>query len=361
MKLLCVGWDGATYSHLKKINPPFYRTLKYKGKLLPEDLFCGTHIDSGNAWTTITTGVPFSKHKVLSFRHAIISNNNARLFSILKKLAGIRFLGCTLRRLLLSYGIGKFCTQKALPMSWDIQYKRVWEYLDCRSLIFGLPVTYPAFQTNGILVSGIPAPLFEDADYPTVYPQKIEAEVRKKFKGYYFTQGESPLESKKRKNLDEYLENVFKIHNIGIETFKMLYQREDFGFAYILLPLIDVYLHAINSWDKIENAYKILDQTTADLVEYIRPDNILILSDHGMRSTIRFDKGIKMDHDTCQGIWASNHDFDLKKQVDVTPSILEMYNKNFFIQKRNISQEKESLGSLEEDKIKARLKNLGYL
>lgn len=64
MRLLVVGWDGASFNHLEEIKPSFYNQL-YKGILLPELFWQNREVDSGAAWVTITTGKSMFDHKVL--------------------------------------------------------------------------------------------------------------------------------------------------------------------------------------------------------------------------------------------------------------------------------------------------------
>lgn len=39
-------------------------------------------------------------------------------------------------------------------------------------------------------------------------------------------------------------------------------------------------------------------------------------------SRFRFDRSMRMDHDTTQGVWKSTHPLELERHTDVTPTLL---------------------------------------
>lgn len=330
-KLLVVGWDGASKNHLEEIQPEFYSSLEYGGKLLPEKVYRGIPIDSGTAWTTITTGLEVEEHGFLSINNIVKSR---------------RFLGLTKMfcrnvppgklRTYLFYGSNKiFNLKDRTPRSTDVPYRRLWDFVEDRTLTLGVPLTYPAWKHNGVLLSGIPAPL--EGSNPTSYPESYE-KYRQRFRAYdYLGDQRSPLESEEKPNLKEYRGSIYGLNGEAFDVVEQLDEEEDFELIFAVFPIIDDLLHALDSehdWDKIEDAYRWIDSRTEELVESVEPEHVLILSDHGMmpaEDSLNPSQypGLEMDHDPMNGIWASDTDLELEEQSDVTPALLKLFGVEF--------------------------------
>jgi predicted AlkP superfamily phosphohydrolase/phosphomutase len=331
-KVLVVGWDGASKKHLDRIRPEYYSSLEYNGKLLPEDVYKGIPIDSGTAWTTITTGVEVENHGFLSINNVVDSRKFLGLTKDLTKHIPHKKL-----RTYAYYGPNKlFNLKDRTPRSTDVEYKRVWDYIDGKSLSLGVPLTYPAWKHNGIMFSGIPAPL--EGSLPASYPENYD-DYRKRYNGYYYLgDKKTPLEDKSQPNFEEYKSKIYEYNEEAFKVVEELNRNEDLEFIFAVFPVIDDLLHALDpeeDWNQIKEAYNWIDQKTKQLVEKIDPDHVLILSDHGMmpaEQSLNPNQypGLKMDHDPMNGIWASDTDLELEEQKDVTPALLELFGKTDF-------------------------------
>jgi hypothetical protein len=129
-----------------------------------------------------------------------------------------------------------------------------------------------------------------------------------------------------------------------------------------MLRSIDDLLHATDNEDHIKSAYEKVDALTKRLVEEINPEDVLLLSDHGMRPTsvMRVDSDLRMDHDTREGVWAGTADFGLSRHADVAPAILKLFSKGRPLPVEKKSHELESTNSVDGDAVHERLKDLGY-
>ena len=331
-EVLVIGWDGASFNHLQRIQPDYYSSLDNKGKLLPEDVYKGIPIDSGTAWTTITTGVEVEDHGFLSINNVVKSRKFLGLTKNFTKHIPNKKL-----RTYAYYGPNKlFNLKDRTPRSADVEYKRLWDYIGENSLSLGVPLTYPAWQHNGVMFSGIPAPL--EGSLPASYPEKYD-EYRKRYNGYYYLgDKKTPLEDESQPNLKEYKDKIYEYNEEAFKVVEELNDEEEFEFIFAVFPIIDDLLHALDpedDWDEIEKAYNWIDQKTEELVEKIEPEHVLVLSDHGMMPAEQSLNpgqypGLEMDHDPMNGIWASNTDLDLEEQSDVTPAILELFGKDNF-------------------------------
>ena len=328
MKLLVVGWDAATNSHLEEFSVPFWESLEYNGLLLPEPLFHGTYISTGNAWTTMTTGAPFEDHHIFGFVHGPYVGHP--LAQSIKTVIMQQWLPLPVRRVLLGFVLGNLATEGGrggTPQSTDVPFKRVWEFLSGDALVFGLPVSYPTWSTNGIMVTGIPAPSPDEASHPLVSPPAIQPEVFDDAYSGYYVDMTSPIHDSsvsERAFCKAHEDKTDNITDRYIDLYQSHKNDQDFEFGFLMLRSIDDVLHATRKKRLAERIYQKTDEATERVVDAIDPDAVLVLSDHGMRPTskLRIEKDIQMDHDTTQGVWGSTEPFNLQRHIDVTPQIL---------------------------------------
>lgn len=358
-KILVVGWDGASHKHIQEINPSYYSSLDNKGRLLPEPLYEGIPIDSGTAWTTLTTGVDVEDHGVISINNVVEDRELlAETKYVGKKISWKRL------RTYFYYGLNKlFNLKKHSPKSTDILYKRLWEYIDGKTLALGVPLTYPAWEQNGVMLSGIPAPL--DAEKPSSYPEEYE-KYRQRYKGYYYLGDKTtPLQDKTQPNFEEYKEQIYECNDEAFEVVRELDEDEDFELIFAVFPVIDDLLHAFDEqedWQEIVEAYHWLDSKTEQLEEDVEPDHTVLISDHGMKPASESLNpntypGVKMEHDSENGMWASNTDIKLERQKDLVPELLGLLGKEFIPEKADT---RIKTSESDEKKIKDKLEALGY-
>ncbi len=368
MDLLVIGWDGASHRHLQEYNLPFWDSLNHTGKLLPSKLFeKASYISSANAWTTMITGASFEEHQILGFVYGKYTGHPTS--GLIRKAASTTQLPTFLRRVLVSEVLGRIATdggrmEKDHIQSTDIPFKRVWELIPGSSLVFGLPLTYPVWDTDGILVSGIPAPKYSEATHPLVSPQEFESTVYSDgFSGYYVDLPSPVFDStiSEGEYTDAHLDKTEEI----IKKYINLYNNEmedepEFGF--IMIRAIDDVLHATDDESEIRKTYQTIDSLTTELAEEIDPEHVLIMSDHGMRPTsmFRVDSDLRMDHDTTQGAWGGTKDFALERHADIVPSILDMYSIESPVPVQKDEYDIESTAPVDGDAVHKRLEDLGY-
>lgn len=345
VRLLILGWDGASHNHLQDLQPDFYSSLPHGGRLLPEQVYRGIPIDSGTAWTTITTGLTVEQHGFLSINNVVRSRCFLGWTKQIAKLIPHRKL-----RTYFFYGLNKaFNLKDRTPRSRDVPYKRLWDYIDGRTLTFGVPLTYPAWKHNGVLLSGIPAPI-DSPGLPDAYPDSYR-KYRKRYNGYYYLDKTTPLEKSSQPNLEEYKERVYELNDEAFDVVEELATEEEFEVVFVVFPLIDDLLHVLDEEDdrqEIKEAYTWIDEKSQELVDALEPEEVLILSDHGMmpaEDSLNPDTypGLEMDHDPMNGVWAATHDLDLKEQQDVTPAVLKLLGHGFAVEPLTIHVEDSSM------------------
>lgn len=302
MRLLIIGWDGATFSHLEEIKPKFYNKL-YRSILLPEPFWLNREIDSGAAWTTITTGKSFFDHKILSIAGKLDRETLFRIFSKIDKFIPSNLFGRAVKPWLISK-----LFYKNPPLSTDVKFPRIWEKIP-NSLAWAVPVTHPPKPIFGVWVSGIPYP-----NSYGVYPKRLEDKLKKIYQG----------EPKRGENLKEYKRNLFEQHFREVEAIKWLYDQFEFNFAFIVFVLPDRTMHIEDDWDEIKKVYEVVDESTRELIKYINPEDVIILSDHGMKKEKRA-KWVHI-HDSKQGIIAStNLELLVENQLKIFDTVINYY------------------------------------
>lgn len=365
MDLLVIGWDAATRSHLEQFDLPFWESLSHSGSLYPEELFRGTYVSSGNAWTTMTTGARFDQHRIFGFVHGPYDGHP--LERPVRWLINRSWLPRIVRRVTLGFVLGNLVTEGgrgANPQSTDVPYKRVWEYLPGNALVFGLPVTYPAWRTNGVIVAGVPAPDPESASAPLTYPSDVEEEVfDDSFSGYH-VEMTSPIHDEEESEAafcEAHCERTELIARKYADLYQSRNPEHDFEFGFLMLRSIDDVLHATTDRELLERIYRKTDTVTQQLVDKLDPDAVMVVSDHGMRpvSWLRQEKNIQMDHDTEEGVWGSTEAFGLSRQIEVTPTVLDYFGVETETPLETDGYETEER-RIDEAAVYERLDDLGY-
>lgn len=335
--LLVVGWDAATRSHLQQLDLDFYHELNHEGTLLPESYWQSREIDSGTAWATITTGLSMWQHRVAMLSGMIENERSFRLFSKVDRAVPRNLFGRPARIWLRSKFLGE------QPTNEQISFKRTWHYLP-KSLAFTVPLTYPPKPTDGVTVSGFPSPEI------AVEPEGLTDDVRARYDG-------EPKKFEDGELRTSYVDDLFRTHNQERDTVLWLDEEndEEYEFYFVVFTLLDRLLHVVGADDPvIEEAYQTIDKTTQTIVDQLEPDDVMIISDHGMTH----DPRGKWEHvhDETEGIWAGTTDFDLETHLDVTPAVLSYYD----VEMTDSAYDAASVGAADGE-MTEQLRDLGYL
>lgn len=334
-QVLVVGWDGATESHLAEYDLDWHDGLDHGGRLLPEPFWQSREIDSGSAWTTMTTGLPTEEHRVAMLGGMIENERRFDLFSAVDRLIPRNLLGRPARIWARRQVLGR------QPTNDDVPYKRVWHYVP-DSLSFAVPLTYPPKETTGVTVSGFPSPEV------SVRPESLEAWVRNRY------DGEPSKFDDSGDVRDGYVEDLFRTHETERKLVLDLVDRQDFRLHFVVFTLLDRLLHVTDDEDVIERAYRTMDDTTDQLVDAIDPDDVLVVSDHGMKHDPR-GKWIHV-HDETTGIWAGTRPWSVETHLDVTSAIVDYFGRSMD-DPTYAAPESDA----ERDQMTSQLRDLGYL
>ncbi|MDQ2052722.1 alkaline phosphatase family protein [Natronolimnohabitans sp. A-GB9] len=158
--------------------------------------------------------------------------------------------------------------------STHVRERPVWELLSehgLSSVVVNLPVTHPPREFDGALIPGLTAP--ED---PPCHPEGILEDVKMACGDYhvYPQSTDTPKES---------IEGYERTIECRGAAFRYLCRRIDPEFGFLQFQLTDSVFHE-RPGDKeaIEAVYSAVDEQVAETIEETDPENVLIVSDHGM-------------------------------------------------------------------------------
>lgn len=239
-KLFLIGLDGVPYSLIKEFlengNLINLKEIFKEGDFSQMDSVHPTV--SSVAWTTSLTGFDPGGHGIYGFVEP-----------------------------------KKFSYDIFIPTYKDIKKKTIYDYLkDLKIISINVPITYPVFKINGILISGFLAPDLKKG----VYPEEILKFLQKN--GYILDVDPwLAREGKKEKFLEKIYEATDKRFLVMEEFLK-----EDGKVNILHIMETDRLFHFFLDDKKIILDYlKFLDKKISNFVKKIRDHDLIILSDHG--------------------------------------------------------------------------------
>jgi predicted AlkP superfamily phosphohydrolase/phosphomutase len=265
-KVLIIGLDGVSWN---VINPmiengymPFLQDFIKKGK---SGILKSTEPPiTPTAWTSFQTGLPPDIHQIKGFINFYIKD-------------------------------GKL--QSKILSSSSISEKRIWDTLseyNRKMCLLNIPLTYPPFPVNGILVSGYPLP---SADCIFTHPEDFKYEIFRLIPDFQVMQigiGDRQKGMIIEDIIDWWINTVFQKANIALYLLKkepwdvfMVHFQETDLLQHYLWHCIDKNHpeHNPEDFSKVAQFYSKLDWRLSGLVIEARKKgySTIILSDHGFQ------------------------------------------------------------------------------
>ncbi len=176
-----------------------------------------------------------------------------------------------------------------------VREKAVWDYIGekgKKSIIVGVPPSYPPKKINGWLVSCFITP---DTNCDYTYPKELKAEVEKAVGDYIF---DVVFRKEER---DEVKEKIWEMTEKRFELVRHLMETKDWDYVQLVEIGLDRihhafwkyfdenhHLHEKNSKykDVIPDYYKLLDREIGKLLKLVDLDEtaVAIVSDHGIKA-----------------------------------------------------------------------------
>jgi predicted AlkP superfamily phosphohydrolase/phosphomutase len=172
------------------------------------------------------------------------------------------------------------------PKLWDIIGKK-----GLKSIILGLPPTFPAQKLEGYLVTGFISP---DTLSNFTYPPELKQEINHEMGNYAF-------DVKFRTNQKEQLLiDIYQMTKLHFKTVKHLIKSKEWNYCHFVIIGLDRLHHAFwKYYDKthrkyekgnmfesaMKNFYKYLDREVGELLELVDDETtVFIVSDHGAKA-----------------------------------------------------------------------------
>ncbi|MHB1464029.1 MAG: alkaline phosphatase family protein [Thermoleophilia bacterium] len=168
-----------------------------------------------------------------------------------------------------------------------------------RVCVYNVPVTYPAIPVNGILVSGLDAPSFNDrAIYPLEFKEKLLAAVPD-FK-ITFENDARYLVTHHKEPVRQWIQQAMEYLDMELRVVDYLNQLEEWDLFVAVIRSTDIFQHTL--WGDAEKimegvehsaeellraeavfaCYEVIDQKLGELASAWGSErNIIIMSDHG--------------------------------------------------------------------------------
>ncbi|TMT86924.1 phosphodiesterase [Haloterrigena sp. H1] len=164
---------------------------------------------------------------------------------------------------------------------WDVvnathvRERPVWELLSehgFASVVVNMPVTHPARAFDGALIPGLTAP--ED---PDCHPEGILEDVKLACGGDYWIYPQNSSAP------DRSIEGYERTVELRGKAFRYLCRRIEPDFGFLQFQQTDSVFHE-RPGDKeaIEAVYRAVDRQLEETIERTDPENVLLVSDHGM-------------------------------------------------------------------------------
>lgn len=225
-------------------------------------------------------------------------------------------------------------TRRFEDMSYlDVKVPKLWEYLNAEEISTGMlnvPLAYPLGRLDGYMVPGRFGPI-----------TRISDNVKELFEGY--RQYPIPAETS-----EEFLKDQIAVDSQLFRYTTKVAKSFPTDFMTVVFNASDNIGHWFWGYDNIlHDTYQFLEDILSKLIEEINPDNVMIISDHGMNAkeipeTEDFHKLLEEKGDKVHLKMLGWHQYDgvfmakgkdiiddgMKVNanlIDITPTILNMF------------------------------------
>lgn len=241
-RVVIIGLDGAPYEFV--INLIKQGLLPNLGKVARDGVFAPMRSTippmTCPAWPSMVTGLNPGKHGLFDF-----INRRGRHVKIASSL--------------------------------ELRGKAIWDHLTSHgltSIVVNVPVTYPPYQINGVMISGMLTP--EGAGW--IWPPDLEKEINQRVKGYIVYFDHRPH----RNDPDLVSRRLLDSDKKRYSAFEYLLSTYDWSFAMVVFNATDQIGHLYWHDDVVTRVYIEIDRLVGRFLDTFRNLNLFIVSDHGM-------------------------------------------------------------------------------
>lgn len=182
------------------------------------------------------------------------------------------------------YAFRRLTEQHTFEMntSSDIQQPMLWDILS-PSVVGNVPMTYPAREIDGKMVTGMITPSKNDS---FTYPPNLAAEIDDAIPDYKIGLSWSDYQNRE----EEFLEDLSDLLSARRELMRFLMETDAWELFFFVYTEPDRLQHLIWDEDVILEHYKELDDILGEVMEYVQDHdaNLFVVSDHGFGPVSEF-------------------------------------------------------------------------
>jgi predicted AlkP superfamily phosphohydrolase/phosphomutase len=166
-----------------------------------------------------------------------------------------------------------------------VKGKAVWDFLsriNKRTTVVNVPMTYPPYEINGLMVAGFPAPVNGLTTWPPPYAEVLKAEI-----GNY----EIDIEPSFEQLQEKFLEEVNRVTDMHMRAILRLLAVPDWDFFVGVITGLDRLQHVFYEMDDaacrlvLSDYYQKLDSFVGTAVGSVPEETtVILISDHGFET-----------------------------------------------------------------------------
>lgn len=172
--------------------------------------------------------------------------------------------------------------QQRMQTSEDIEHPELWELVS-PALVGNVPMTYPARELSGQLVTGMLSPSMDER---FTYPRGLKDDIVESIPEYEIGLSWSEYEGRE----DEFLEDLTSLVEARRELMRRFMQVDDWRLFFFVFTSPDRLQHLVWDEDVLLNHYQLLDDILGEILEYVAQQDavLFVVSDHGFGPISKF-------------------------------------------------------------------------
>jgi len=234
----------------------------------------------------------------------------------------------------------------------------VWDRLsneDISMTLYGMPMTYKAKEINGEMVSGFVSTTLKSMWSNCVYPESLEERLPDDFieKTSSYVAKVKTEGAKPNTDAEKFYSELSYAEEQRIREFRQLYNQDTADIVAYGTTLVDKIGHvaAINEESEYaERAYKKTDSILGQLLETLKPEHVMVISDHGFSD---------YSH-SLQGYYLNTAGQEMDNVFDFAPALLNYFGLEYSEEDYGPAEDSGDLTESEIEDVKDQLDALGY-
>lgn len=234
----------------------------------------------------------------------------------------------------------------------------VWDKLSDEGhsmILYGMPMTYKGKEINGEMVAGFVHPTLKSTFHKAVYPESLYEKLPENFIEYTssYIQGVRTKGATPSSDSENFYSEMSHGEAQRIAHFTNIYDEDSAEIVAYGTTYADKIGHVAGiekGNEYAEKTYSEVDDTLGLLLETLKPEHVMVVSDHGFTEYEHSLTGYGLDT-TGEGIGSV---------FDFTPTLLQHFDLEYEKPVYGKIKEDTNIHQAEKDDIKKKLEKMGY-